>query len=212
MNQTEVNKIIEILSECYPHVKCPLEFENTFELMVSTILAAQCTDARVNQVTDVLYKEYNTPEAFLTLSQEELEKKIHECGFFRNKAKNILAASKMLIEEFNGVVPGTMEELIQLPGVGRKTANVILANGFGIPAMPVDTHVLRVANRIGLAHSSKDPDKTEMELTALVPKDKWILVHHLIINHGRTICDARKPKCNECKIREFCDYGRQNPA
>ena len=205
MNKKKAEIIIKKLDNLYPEADTQLIFNNTYELLVAVMLSAQCTDKRVNVVTAELFKEYNTPEKMLTLTQEELEKKIFSCGFYKNKAKNILAASQILVSNYNGEVPGDWEALQKLPGVGRKTANVVAAVGFGIPAIAVDTHVFRVSNRIGLTRA-KDELHTELQLQKLIPKEQWLKVHHLIIWHGRYCCDARKPKCSTCILAEDCAY------
>jgi len=197
--------VIEKLSETYPEAKCELNFGNTFQLLVATMLSAQSTDRKVNEITEELFKHYKTPEDFLSMTQAELEEKIRKIGLYRNKAKNIHEMCRILLTKFNGKVPDNMEDLMSLPGVGRKTANVVLSNGFGIPAIAVDTHVFRVSNRIGLANSNS-VDETEKQLMSVLPKDKWSLAHHLLIWHGRRICEARKPKCKICPIAENCDY------
>lgn len=194
----------------YPDADTELKFNSEYELLVAVMLSAQCTDKRVNQVTEKLFKEYNTPEKMITLSQNELEQKIFSCGFYKNKAKNILATSKTLIEKYNGKVPSDISELQALDGVGRKTANVVAAVAFGIPAIAVDTHVFRVANRIGLTNA-KNELNTELQLQKKVPKEQWLRVHHLIIWHGRRCCDARKPKCDECLINEECKFYARLP-
>ncbi|WP_032122244.1 endonuclease III [Clostridium amazonitimonense] len=198
-------KIIELLKMEYPDAKCELDYGTPFQLLVATILSAQTTDKKVNQVTDQLFKEYPTVDDFLKLSQEELEQKIKIIGLYRNKAKNILTMCRQLKENFNGEVPNTMEDITSLRGAGRKTANVVLSNAFGVPAIAVDTHVFRVANRIGLAHA-EDVLKTEKQLQEAIPKDLWSLAHHLIIFHGRRCCFARKPECERCVINVYCDY------
>ncbi|MBR2861515.1 MAG: endonuclease III [Clostridia bacterium] len=198
-------KIIEKLEIMYPDADTELEFSSVYELLVAVMLSAQCTDKRVNTVTRELFKEYSTAEKMITLSQDELEKRIFSCGFYKNKAKNILATSKILVEEFDGKVPGDWNVLQSLPGVGRKTANVVASVGFGIPAIAVDTHVFRVANRIGLTNA-KDELNTELQLQAIIPKEKWLKVHHLIIWHGRRCCEARKPKCESCILKDECAY------
>ena len=212
MNKENINKVLKILSETYPNAKCSLNFNSPYELLVSTILSAQCTDKRVNVVTENLYKEYNTPEKMVTLSEEELEEKIRSCGFYKNKSKNILETSRIILSEHNGKVPKTMEELNKLPGVGRKTANVVLSNAFGIPAIAVDTHVFRVSNRIGLA-KGKTPEQVEKELMKNIPKHMWSDTHHYLIWHGRNICKARKPDCEKCPVAPYCEYfaGADNP-
>ena len=205
MNKETRKKTIEILAETYKGQGCGLNFNSPFELLISTILSAQCTDERVNMVTKELYKEYNTAEKMLSLTEEELGEKIKSCGFYKNKSKNILGACKAIVYEHDGKVPETMEELIKLPGVGRKTANVVLANAFGVPAIAVDTHVFRVSNRTGLA-KGKNVEEVEEKLMKNIPKSMWSDMHHYIIWHGRKICNARKPKCEECPIQQYCDY------
>ncbi|MBE7092355.1 MAG: endonuclease III [Clostridiales bacterium] len=202
--------IIEKLEQMYPQADTELKFNSEYELLVAVILSAQCTDKRVNQVTEQLFKEYNTPEKMITLSQSELENKIFSCGFYKNKAKNILETSKILVEKYNGKVPDNLKELQSLAGVGRKTANVVAAVAFNIPAIAVDTHVFRVANRIGLTNA-KNELNTELQLQKVIPKEKWLRVHHLIIWHGRRCCDARKPKCDICLIKEYCKYFARLP-
>ena len=203
MKNTEI--ILEKLNLMYPDADTELEFNSNYQLLVAVMLSAQCTDKRVNVVTRELFKEYGTPEKMITLSQEELEKKIFSCGFYKNKAKNILATSNILVNEFNGEVPENWEILQTLPGVGRKTANVVCAVAFNIPAIAVDTHVFRVANRSGLANA-KDELHTELQLQKAIKKEMWLKAHHLIIWHGRRCCDARKPKCEECMINTECKY------
>lgn len=205
MISKNVEKILEILGETYPEAKCALEFNSPYELLVSTILSAQCTDVRVNKVTDELYKEFNTPEKMITLTESELAEKIRSCGFYRNKSKNILAASRAIIEDYSGKVPDTMDELIKLPGVGRKTADVVLSNAFGVPAIAVDTHVFRVSNRLGIGRG-KTPLKVEEELMKNIPRDKWSISHHYLIWHGRRICKSRKPDCDHCPVAPYCEY------
>lgn len=194
----------------YPDADTELKFNSEYELLVAVMLSAQCTDKRVNQVTEKLFKDYNTPEKMLTLTQEELEQKIFSCGFYKNKAKNILKTSKTLVEKYNGKVPDNLKELQDLDGVGRKTANVVGAVAFNIPAIAVDTHVFRVANRIGLTNA-KNELNTELQLQKAIPKEKWLRVHHLIIWHGRRCCDARKPKCEDCLIKEDCKFFARLP-
>lgn len=205
MKKENIEKILKILSETYPDAKCALNFNSPYELLISTILSAQCTDVRVNQVTEELYKEYNTPEKIISLTEEELGEKIRSCGFYKNKSKNILGATRAIIEEHNGEVPSTMEKLIKLPGVGRKTANVVLSNAFGVPAIAVDTHVFRVSNRLGIAKGDT-PEQVEKGLMENVPREMWSDTHHYIIWHGRQICKARKPNCEECPLAPYCEY------
>jgi len=205
MNKKTIKVVLEILSETYVGVKCGLDFSSHYELLISTILSAQCTDVRVNVVAKKLYKHYNTPQLMITLTREELGEKIKSCGFYNNKSKNILGATKLILEKHNGEVPGSMEELILLPGVGRKTANVVLSNAFGIPAIAVDTHVFRVSKRIGLA-TGKNVELVEQELMKNIPKKMWSDAHHFIIWHGREICKARKPNCEVCPIAPYCEF------
>ncbi|MCM8711114.1 endonuclease III [Clostridium sp. SYSU_GA19001] len=202
------NEILDILEKRYPEAECELIHKNSFELLISTVLSAQTTDKKVNQVTERLYAKYKTPQDFAVLNQEELEKEIKEIGLYKNKAKNIIALCKMLISEYNSEVPATKEELIKLPGVGRKTANVVVSNAFGVPAIAVDTHVFRVANRIGLANS-EDVTRTEEQLMEVIPVKRWSKAHHLLIFHGRRTCTARKPKCEECPVAAYCNYYKE---
>lgn len=208
MKKENINEVLDILSKTYPDAKCALNFKSPYELLIATILSAQCTDKRVNVVTNELFKEYNTPEKMATLSEEQLSTKIKSCGVYKIKSKNILATSKMLIEKYNSEVPRTMEELTLLPGVGRKTANVVMSNAFGIPAFAVDTHVFRVSNRIGIG-KGKNPLEVEKSLIENVPKDMWSDAHHYIIFHGRNLCKARKPECENCPITKYCEYYKQ---
>lgn len=201
----EIDNIIEELEKLYPGAKAELNYTTPFELLIATILSAQCTDIRVNIVTEELYKEYNTPEKILGLGKDGLIKYIRTCGLYKTKSKNIIETSRVLLESYGGKVPETMEELVTLPGVGRKTANVVMSNAFGIPAIAVDTHVQRVSNRIGLANSS-DVFKTEKQLMEAIPKDKWTLTHHMLIHHGRRVCKARKPECVTCTISKYCSH------
>lgn len=194
----------------YPNAETELVFHSDYELLVAVMLSAQCTDKRVNVVTAELFKEYNTPDKMITLSQEELEKKIFSCGFYKNKAKNILATSKVLCEEYNSKVPNDWDILQTLPGVGRKTANVVAAIAFDMPAIAVDTHVFRVSNRLGIA-DAKDVLKTELQLQKAIPKEQWLRVHHLIIWHGRRCCESRKPKCDKCDLQGECKYYQHLP-
>lgn len=201
-------KILEILAQTYPDAKCELVHRNPFELLIATILSAQCTDIKVNQVTARLFQRYPTAEAFLTLSLEQLETEIKSLGLYKNKAKNILATCRLLVEQHQGQVPRSMEELIKLPGVGRKTANVVLSNAFGIPALAVDTHVHRVANRLGLAQA-KTPEETERQLRRRIPKSSWSQAHHWLIFHGRRVCSARSPQCHRCPLSAYCREGKR---
>ena len=200
--------VLEIINEVnalYDNPKCELVFSSNYELLVAVILSAQCTDKRVNQVTSELFKEYNTPEKMITLSQDELENKIHSCGFFHNKAKHILEASKDLLDKYNGEIPNDKKKLKDLAGVGEKTANVVLATAFGVPAIAVDTHVFRVSNRLGLANS-KDVLKTQKQLEKNLQKDKWIKFHYALVLHGRYVCKSQKPNCKDCGLKQYCKY------
>lgn len=196
-----MNKILEILEETYRGAIPELKFDSPFELLVAVILSAQCTDKRVNQVTKNLFPI--TPERIIQLGQTRLEEIIHPCGFFRSKANHILQTAQIIINKFGGNVPGTFDELITLPGVGRKTANVVLGVAFDTPALAVDTHVFRVANRLKLAEG-KTPLEVELGLQKIIPREKWSAAHHWLIYHGRNICTARKPYCTECPINKLC--------
>jgi endonuclease-3 len=203
-----VKSILKILGELYPDAKCSLGFQNPLQLMVATILSAQCTDERVNKVTPALFEKYRSARAFADANLEELEQEIKSTGFYHNKALAIKESCKVLAGRFEGLVPADMNSLVQLPGVGRKTANVILGNAFGIPGVVVDTHVARVSTRLGLTHE-KDRDKIEQDLMGLIPKENWIKFSHQLIQHGRRICIARKPKCPICPLRPHCEYGME---
>lgn len=199
-----VGLIIRRLRKAYPDAHCALNHSNAFELLIATILSAQCTDARVNIVTADLFRKYRGPADYLGVSADELERDIHSTGFFRNKARNIQAACRKIIDDFGGEVPRTMDEILTLGGVARKTANVVLGNAFGIASgVVVDTHVARLSNRLGLS-ANTDPIKIEKDLAELVPKRSWVLFPHLMIWHGRQICIARKPKCGECTLNDIC--------
>lgn len=204
-NRKNIKIILDILEETYPNAKCELNYTTPFELLIATILSAQCTDVRVNKVTEELFKKYNKPEDFAKLSTAEISEEIKSCGLFKSKAQKIKETSVLICSNYGGEVPDNMEELIKLPGVGRKTANVVLSNAFGVDAIAVDTHVFRVANRIGLVKTDT-PEKTEFELMRVLPKKRWSLAHHLIIFHGRRMCKARKPECGICPLTAFCDY------
>ncbi len=198
-----MSEILKLLSKEYPYAHIQLEYENPFELMVSTILSAQCTDDRVNKVTKKLFKKYRKPVDYLKVPAEELEKDIFSTGYYKAKAAHIQKSSAAIIEKYKGKVPGTMEELLSLPGVGRKTANVILGHCFDTPGIVVDTHVSRIALRLGFVET-RDAAKTEFELMKLVPKKQWVIFTHYLINHGRKICTSRKAKCGECIISNLC--------
>lgn len=197
-------EIIRRLKKAYPDAHCALNHTSPFELLIATILSAQCTDERVNIVTADLFRKYRRPEDFVDASQQELEKDIHSTGFFRNKAKNIKAASQRLIEVYGGEIPRTMEEILTLGGVARKTGNVVLGNAFGIASgVVVDTHVSRLSQRLGVT-KEKTPEKIERDLQELVPKKDWVMFSHWLIYHGRQVCNARKPKCLECVLADQC--------
>ena len=199
-------KIIPVLKKTYPDAKIALNWGNPWNLFVAVVLSAQCTDVRVNIVTKDLFKKYKKPQDYLDVELEELEQDIRSTGFYRNKAKNIRGAAKKIIEDFKGKVPGTMEELLTLPGAGRKTANCILGNAFGIGGITCDTHVIRLSRRLGLS-VNKDPVKLEFDLMDIVPKRKfggWTMFSHYIIFHGRNICKARRPDCENCPIAKHC--------
>lgn len=205
LTKQEASDVLDLLEILHPDAKCELEHKSPFELLVATILSAQCTDVRVNMVTKDLFEFANTPEDFVNMGIDKLKESIKTCGFYNNKAKNIMLASEVLISEYNSEVPNTIEELMKLPGVGRKTANVVASNCFGVEAIAVDTHVFRLANRIGFVNE-KDVEKTEIELQKKIEKNRWSKAHHVLIFHGRRICKARKPLCEECNITEFCRH------
>jgi endonuclease-3 len=200
-------KIFDLLKEEYPDAKIALNFSNPFQLLVATILSAQCTDQRVNIVTKELFKKYKSPKDFLNISDEELEKDIFSTGFYKQKAKSIKACCKALIENHNGKVPADFDELVKLPGVGRKTASVVAGNAFGIPAIAVDTHVKRLSNLLGFVDTD-NPDKIEMRLKELLPEEYWILSSHLLATHGRKVCIANRPKCELCVIAKYCQSNK----
>jgi endonuclease-3 len=203
-NPQRAAAILAKLDEAYPNATCELKHENAFQLLISTILSAQCTDVRVNQVTQELYKKYTKPEDFAYANPAELEKEIRPTGFFRNKTKSIMGASKTIVEKFSGQVPRTMDEILTLPGVARKTANVVLGTAYGIASgIVVDTHVLRLSARLDLTRN-EDPKKIEQDLMAVIPQNKWIQFSHQLIWHGRRVCAARKPKCAECNLETLC--------
>lgn len=201
------SEIIERLRTKYSDVRSALVYENPFELLVATILAAQCTDVRVNIVTKELFRRYKTPMELARADVAEVESYIKTCGLYKNKAKNLVECAKRLVSEYGGVVPCTMEELVTLAGVGRKTANVVLAFAFGLPAFPVDTHVGRVSNRIGFAHSD-NPNVVERQATQIIKKEDWSQAHHWLIWHGRRVCKAQKPLCDICCIADLCPYNK----
>lgn len=204
-------KILAILKEMYPDAHCELNYRNPFELLIATILSAQTTDRQVNIVTRDLFAKYQTPEDFLKLTEEELANAIRGIGLYRNKSKNILKTCQLLVLKYGGQVPNDREKLESLPGVGRKTANVVLSNAFSVPALAVDTHVQRVSNRLALA-DSPNPLKTEKQLMERIPRHQWIDTHHQLIWHGRRICHARNPKCDQCKLLPYCWYGKNQKS
>ncbi len=206
-----VAAILAKLDEAYGNATCELKHENAFQLLISTILSAQCTDVRVNQVAETLYKKYPDAKAFAYAAPSELEQDIRPTGFFRNKTKSVMGASKAILEKFGGQVPRTMEEILTLPGVARKTGNVVLGTAYGIASgVVVDTHVLRLSNRLDLSRN-EDPKKVEQDLMKIIPQDKWIQFSHQLIWHGRRVCHARKPKCVECNMESLC-YAKDKTA
>jgi len=202
-------KIVQVLKKSYPDVKIALDFETPFQLLVATILSAQCTDARVNIVTKDLFKKYKSPVDFARVSTEELEKDVFSTGFYRQKAKSIKSCCLALIENHESMVPKDFDLLTKLPGVGRKTASVIAGNAFGIPAIAVDTHVKRISNLLNFV-DSEDPEKIEFRLKELLPEKEWTIFSHLIATHGRNVCFARKPKCDICSIADLCPSRRED--
>lgn len=205
-----IRKIWPILKKSYPRAKIALEFVNPLELLIATILSAQCTDARVNMVTKNLFKKYKSAFDWVNADLKEIESDIRSTGFFRNKALNIKGACTKIVEQYGGKVPGTMEELLTLPGVGRKTANCVLGDAFGVPGITCDTHVIRLSRRLGLSDNS-DPVKLEFDLAEIVPRRNWTAFSHLVITHGRNVCTARKPDCPNCPIAQYCPSAN-NPA
>jgi len=203
-NKTKVLKIVELLEKEHPDAKIALQYTNPLELLIATILSAQCTDERVNIVTKTLFEKYKTAEDYANADVKELEKDIKSTGFYRNKARNIKKCCQMLVEKFNSQVPKTMKEILELPGVARKTANIVLSNAFGVvEGIAVDTHVRRLAKRLGLTEH-EDPNKIEESLKKFVPKDYWMKITDLLIFHGRRVCEARKPKCVICILNRIC--------
>ena len=198
------------LKKLYPNAKIALNFSNPLELLIATILSAQCTDIKVNEVTALLFKKYRSLDDYLKTTPAQFEKEIKQTGFFRQKAKSIRGALTAIKEKHNKKVPQTMEELVKLPGVGRKTANVVLGNAFGIPGLPVDTHVLRLSKRIGFTEEDKDAEKVEAVLNSIVPKENWTEFSHLLIHHGRNLCKARKPNCTNCPLQKTCFFFNSN--
>ncbi|HZK24077.1 MAG TPA: endonuclease III [Oscillospiraceae bacterium] len=208
-SKEQAKQIIRILKEQNPHPATELNFQTPWQLLVATILAAQSTDKQVNKVTAKLFLDYPQPSDLAALTENQLAESIKTLGLFRNKSKHLVATARKIVKKYSGEVPRTLAELQGLPGVGRKTANVVLANAFGIPAFAVDTHVFRVANRTGLA-TAKTPEQTEKQLTNLIPREQWRDAHHWLILHGRYICTARKPQCPRCPIAKYCQTDKLN--
>jgi endonuclease-3 len=208
MEQTN-EKILNELKRLYPDARPALHYSSPYELLVAVILSAQCTDERVNKVTERLFERYNTPQKMLTLSQQELEGWIFSCGFYRNKAAHILSASYDIVEKYGGEVPSSHEQLKTLAGVGQKTANVVYAVAFGGDAIAVDTHVFRVSNRLGLAHA-KTPEKVEEQLKLAIPQSEWSKAHHWLIYHGRRVCHSQRPDCTLCTLKDWCEFYQKN--
>lgn len=204
MTKNEVIDIIKILKRTYPDAKCSLNFRTPFELLVAVVLSAQCTDNRVNLTTPKIFSKYSTPEDFANIDIKTLESLFHPCGFYKTKAKNIKATSKILVEKYNSIVPDNMQDLMSLPGVGRKSANVIMLEAFNLPqGIAVDTHCKRISNRLGLSKES-DPKKIEQDLIKIIPKEYFKDVNHLLIWHGRNICTSQNPKCDKCLLQKYC--------
>ena len=208
MSASSPARLLRILEQTYPDARCALDYRNPLELLIATMLSAQCTDERVNMVTPALFARYPDAASFAEAEPAELEELIHSCGFYRQKAKSIRACCRLLVDEFGGEVPAGMDDLVTLPGVGRKTANVVLNEAYGEPAIAVDTHVLRTANRLGWI-STRDPVKAEFQLLDAVPKKWWGRVTLLLIHHGRNCCSARKPLCADCPILKGCPHGQE---
>ena len=207
----KIGPVLKIMDEHYPDAHVTLDFANPLELLVATVLSAQCTDVRVNKETPAIFRKYPGAAAYAAAPLAELEAAFHPTGFFRQKAKSVQGICQALVEQHGGRVPASLDELVKLPGIGRKTANVILGNAFGIPGIVVDTHMGRVSQRIGLT-KNQDPVKIEFDLMPLVPRERWTKFSHQMIWHGRAICTAKKPKCPVCPILPYCDYGRQAAA
>ena len=209
MTNKQITELINILKNFYPDAKCSLNFKNPFELVIAVMLSAQCTDERVNKTTPALFSKYKTPEDFANIDILELENLIHPCGFYKNKAKNIKNMAIMLLEKFNGIVPDNMEDLISLPGVGRKSANVIMLDAFNKPqGIAVDTHAKRISNRLGFSKNS-NPEKIEQDLLKIIPNKYLKNVNHLFVWHGRNTCKAQNPLCDNCPIKDFCTYKKK---
>lgn len=206
MNKKLAVKIIETLKEMYPDAKCSLNFSTPFEMLFSVVLSAQCTDDRVNKTTPNIFKNYSTPQDFANMDIKLLEELIHPCGFYKTKAKNLKKTSEILVDKYNGIVPNNMKDLMSLPGVGRKSANVIMLEAFNSPqGIAVDTHCKRIANRLGFSDKS-EPEKIEQDLLKVIPKKYYKDVNHIFIWHGRKICTSQNPKCNQCKLKQYCKF------
>ena len=205
MNKKVAVEIVKKLTEMYPDAKCSLDFKTPFEMLVAVCLSAQCTDERVNKTTPSIFAQYDTPEDFANAKLEDIEKLVRPCGFYKNKSKNLISAGKTIVSDFDGEVPQTMDELITIPGVGRKSANVIMLEAFDNPqGIAVDTHCKRIANRLGFSKET-EPSKIEQDLCRLIPKEYWKDVNHIFIWHGRNLCTSRNPKCSRCKLRKYCN-------
>lgn len=210
MNKKDAIIIIETLKEMYPEAKCSLDFSTPFQMLVSVVLSAQCTDERVNKTTPSIFSTYSTPQDFADMDIELLEELIHPCGFYKTKAKNLKRTAQILVEKYDGIVPNNMEDLMSLPGVGRKSANVIMLEAFDLPqGIAVDTHCKRIANRLGFS-SESDPAKIEQDLLKVIPKEYYKDVNHIFIWHGRNVCTSQKPKCDSCKLQQYCKFYKSN--
>ena len=210
MNKKDAIIIIEALKKMYPDAKCSLDFSTPFQMLVSVVLSAQCTDERVNKTTPSIFSKYSTPQDFADMDIELLEELIHPCGFYKTKAKNLKRTAQILVEKYDGIVPNNMEDLMSLPGVGRKSANVIMLEAFDLPqGIAVDTHCKRIANRLGFS-SESDPAKIEQDLLKVIPKEYYKDVNHIFIWHGRNVCTSQKPKCDSCKLQQYCKYNKSN--
>ena len=210
MNKKDAIIIIETLKEMYPDAKCSLDFSTPFQMLVSVVLSAQCTDERVNKTTPSIFSKYSTPQDFADMDIELLEELIHPCGFYKTKAKNLKRTAQILVEKYDGMVPNNMEDLMSLPGVGRKSANVIMLEAFDLPqGIAVDTHCKRIANRLGFS-SESDPAKIEQDLLKVIPKEYYKDVNHIFIWHGRNVCTSQKQKCDSCKLQQYCKFYKSN--
>ena len=210
MNKKDAIIIIETLKKMYPDAKCSLDFSTPFQMLVSVVLSAQCTDERVNKTTPSIFSKYSTPQDFADMDIKLLEELIHPCGFYKTKAKNLKRTAQILVEKYDGIVPNNMEDLMSLPGVGRKSANVIMLEAFDLPqGIAVDTHCKRIANRLGFS-SESDPAKIEQDLLKVIPKEYYKDVNHIFIWHGRNVCTSQKPKCDSCKLQQYCKFYKSN--